>query len=111
MCANSQTYTTNQLNVRTADGWDVYEKVIEVIFVKNKQEDTITITTDGNSKLYYVTSKMLFVKSNSFIYTIEDEKHEKSSLRIVTNDLNELDFYFYSDRLKEKYFKLKLIKI
>ena len=106
----SQTYRTNKLNVRTNDGWEIYDKDIVVTFNESKLENTITITTNGNIRLFEVISKLPFIKYKSFIYIVEDLNYEESRIRIEQSD-NGIDLYFYSNRIKEKYFKLNLIKI
>lgn len=92
---------------RTPKGWDKIEMHGEIVFKNNE----VTITTTNKAQELYVKSKQLFIRQKSFIYTLVDNNYNECSFRIVVNDtLNTIDLYYYSDRIDEKYYKLKLKK-
>ena len=92
---------------RTPYGWD---KVIVNGSVTFKNYE-VTIVSHTNIEKLYVKSKQLFIRQNSFIYTLVDDNYKECSFRIVINDtLDTIDLYYYSDRINEKYYRLKLKK-
>lgn len=92
---------------RTPKGWDKIEMHGEIVFKNNE----VTITTVNKAQELYVKSKQLFIRQKSFLYTLVDDNYNECSFRIVVNDtLNTIDLYYYSDRVNEKYYKLKLKK-
>lgn len=92
---------------RTPKGWDKIEMHGEIVFKNNE----VTITTTNKIQELYVKSKQLFIRQKSFLYTLVDDNYNECSFRIVVNDtLNTIDLYYYSDRIDEKYYKLKLKK-
>lgn len=92
---------------RTPKGWDKIEMHGEIVFKNNE----VTITTVNKTQELYVKSKQLFIRQKSFLYTLVDDNYNECSFRIVVNDtLNTIDLYYYSDRIDEKYYKLKLKK-
>jgi hypothetical protein len=96
---------------RTPNGWDKVELCGEVIFYEDKDIITVTIVTSNKFEYLYVKSRQLFVKNKSYIYTLVDDDYNECSFRIIVNDnLNILDFYYYSNRVDDKYYKLKLTK-
>jgi len=92
---------------RTQTGWSKVDVPGNVLFNKNE----VTITTPNRVEQLYVKSKQLFIRQDSFIYTLVDYEYRECSFRIVVNDtLNTIDLYYYSDRVDEKYYRLKLVK-
>jgi hypothetical protein len=92
---------------RTPKGWDKVDVKGEVVFNGNE----VTITTPNRIEQLYVKSKQLFIRQKSFLYTLVDNDYNECSFRIVVNDtLNTIELYYYSDRLEEKYYRLKLVK-
>lgn len=96
---------------RTPTGWDKVDTPGKVIFYEDKNSRTVTIITSKRVELLYVKSRQLFIKADSFLYTLVDDDYKECSFRIVVNGtLNTLDLYYYSDRVEEKYYRLKLQK-
>jgi hypothetical protein len=94
---------------RTPTGWDKVNVNGQVIFYEDTKTNTVTIVTPTRKELLYVQSRQPFVSKDSLLYTLIDENKKECSFRIVINEsLNTLDFYYYSDRIEEKYYKLKL---
>jgi hypothetical protein len=92
---------------RTSKGWDKIESCGKIVFNNNE----VTIITPNRVEQLYVKSKQLFIRQKSFLYTLVDDNYNECSFRIVVNDtLNTIDLYYYSDRVNEKYYKLKLKK-
>ena len=96
---------------RTPTGWDKVDVKGEVIFYEDKNTRTVTIITPKRVELLYVKSRQLFIRQDTFLYTLVDEDYKECYFRIVVNEtLNTLEFYYYSDRVEEKYYRLKLQK-
>ena len=96
---------------RTPNGWDKVNTPGKVIFYEDKNTNTVTIITSKRVELLYVKSRQLFIRQDTFLYTLVDEDYKECSFRIVVNEtLNTLEFYYYSDRVEEKYYRLKLQK-
>ena len=97
---------------RTPDGWDIIKLPGEVIFYEDKESHTISIVTQNRDYKMYVKSKQLFVRQYCYLYTLIDDDGDESSVRIVMENKsdNYVEFYFYSDRPGEKYFRLCLKK-
>lgn len=96
---------------RTPTGWSKVDVKGEVVFYEDKKTRTVTIITPKRVELLYVKSRQLFIRQDTFIYTLVDEDYKECSFRIVVNDtLDTIDLYYYSDRVEEKYYKLKLQK-
>lgn len=107
MVSTSLNYREN----RTPTGWDKVDVRGEVIFYEDKNTRTVTIVTPKRVELLYVKSRQLFIRQDTFLYTLVDEDYKECSFRIVVNEtLNTLEFYYYSDRVEEKYYRLKLQK-
>jgi hypothetical protein len=98
------------IDVRTEYGWQILPVQGEVIFYEDKVTNTISIVTPSRTNLMYVKSKQLFIKQYNFIYTLVDDYSNESSIRIMLENRSwdYVDFYFYSDRPGEKYFRLCL---
>ena len=98
------------LDVRTPDGWNICPVQGEVIFHEDNKTHTITITTPNRTNLMYVKSRQLFIKEYNFLYTLIDDYNNESSIRIMLENRSwdYIEFYFYSDRPGEKYFRLCL---
>jgi len=96
---------------RTPNGWDKVETSGKVIFYEDRETNTVTIITSDRKELLYVKSRQLFIKQGSFLYTLVDDDYRECSFRVVVKDtLNTLEFYYYSDRVGEKYYRLILMK-
>jgi hypothetical protein len=94
---------------RTPIGWDKVDVNGQVIFYEDTKTNTVTIITPTRKELLYVQSRQPFVSNDTIFYTLVDENKKECSFRIVINE-NSLDLYYYSDRVDEKYYRLKLIK-
>ena len=94
---------------RVQKGWDKVDTPGEVIFYEDENINTVTIITFKKVELLHVISKRLFTRKGSFLYTLIDDNFKECSLRIETFDtLNNLELYYYSNRTKERYYKLIL---
>jgi len=100
------------VDMRTPDGWDIRNIPGEVVFYEDKESHTISIVTQNRDYKMYVKSKQLFVRQYCYLYTLIDDDGDESSVRIVMENKsdNYVEFYFYSDRPGEKYFRLCLKK-
>jgi len=98
------------IDVRTPDGWNILPVQGEVIFYEDKFTNTISIVTPSRTNLMYVKTKQLFVKDYNFLYILVDDYGNESAIRIILQNRSwdYIDFYFYSDRPGEKYFRLCL---
>lgn len=96
---------------RTPTGWEKVESIGEVVFYEDNSSNTVTITTTRSQEFLYVKSRQLFIRQDTFLYTLVDEDYRECSLRIVVNGtLQTLDLYYYSNRVEDKYYRLKLVK-
>jgi hypothetical protein len=96
---------------RTPTGWITIDTPGDVIIYEGKYSHTVTIVTDNRYEHLYVKSKQLFIRQDTFLYTLVDEDYNECSLRIVVNgSLNTVDLYYYSDRVEDKYYRLILKK-
>ena len=100
------------VDFRTPDGWNIKKIPGEVIFYEDKNSHTISIVTEKKNYMMYVKSKQLFIRQYNYLYTLIDDDGDESSVRIIMeNNRNDyVEFYFYSDRPGEKYFRLCLKK-
>jgi hypothetical protein len=100
------------VDMRTPDGWDIRNIHGEVVFYEDKESHTISIVTQNRDYKMYVKSKQLFVRQYCYLYTLIDDDDDESSVRIVMENRSDdyIEFYFYSDRPGEKYFRLCLKK-
>lgn len=100
------------VDMRTPDGWDIRNISGEVIFYEDKESHTISIVTEKRNYKMYVKSKQLFIREYNYLYTLIDDDGDESSVRIIMENRsnNYVEFYFYSDRPGEKYFRLCLKK-
>jgi hypothetical protein len=100
------------VDMRTPDGWDIRNIPGEVVFYEDKESHTISIVTENKNYKMYVKSKQLFVRQYCYLYTLIDDDGDESSVRIIMENQsdNYVEFYFYSDRPGEKYFRLCLKK-
>ena len=105
-------YKFETVDVRTPTGWNIKEIAGEVIFYEDKNSHTISIVTENKNYKMYVKSKQLFIRQYNYLYTLIDDDGAESSVRIIMeNKCNDyVEFYFYSDRPGEKYFRLCLKK-
>ena len=103
-------YEFKTVDMRTPDGWDIRNISGEVIFYEDKKSHTISIVTEKRNYKMYVKSKQLFIRQNSYLYTLIDDDGDESSVRIELENINwnYIEFYFYSNRPGEKYFRLYL---
>jgi hypothetical protein len=100
------------VDMRTPDGWEIRNIPGEVVIYEDTKSHTISIVTENRNYKMYVVSKQLFVKQHCYLYTLIDDDGDESSVRIVmeNNCDDYIEFYFYSDRPGEKYFRLCLKK-
>lgn len=100
------------VDFRTPTGWDIKKIPGEVVFYEDKESHTISIVTENKTYKMYVKSKQLFIRQYNYLYTLIDDDGNESSVRIIMeNNRNDyVEFYFYSDRPGEKYFRLCLKK-
>lgn len=100
------------VDMRTPDGWDIKNMSGEVVFYEDKESHTISIVTEKRNYKMYVKSKQLFIREYNYLYTLIDDDGDESSVRIIMENRtdNYVEFYFYSDRPGEKYFRLCLKK-
>jgi hypothetical protein len=106
-------YQFETVDMRTPDGWDIRNISGEVVFYEDRKSHTISIVTETSNYKMYVKSKQLFVRLYTYLYTLIDDDGDESSVRIVMENRsdNYVEFYFYSNRPGEKYFRLCLKKI
>lgn len=105
------TYEFHFRENRTPDGWDKVETSGKVVFYEDRKTNTVTIITPDLEELLYVKSRQLFIRQDTFLYTLVDDDYKECSFRIIVNGtLETLEFYYYSDRAEEKYYKLNLMK-
>lgn len=96
---------------RTPTGWATVDTSGDVIIYEGKYSHTVTIVTANRYEHLYVKSRQLFIRQDTFLYTLVDEDYRECSLRIVVNgSLDTIDLYYYSDRVEEKYYRLILKK-
>lgn len=96
---------------RTTTGWDVVEGTGKVIFYSDENSETLTIFEKEKSRVFYVKSKLMYLRQDTFLYQLVENKEKESKVRLVIlGSLNTIDLYFYSDRKEEKYFRLRLKK-
>lgn len=96
---------------RTPTGWEKVETPGDVIFYEGKYSHTVSIITDNKYEHLYVKSKQLFIRQDTYLYTLVDEYYNECSIRVVIKDtLDTVDLYYYSDRVEDKYYRLILKK-
>ena len=100
------------VDMRTPDGWEIGNISGEVVFYEDRQSHTISIVTEKRNYKMYVKSKQLFIRQYNYLYTLIDDDGDESSVRIIMENRSDdyVEFYFYSDRPGEKYFRLCLKK-
>ena len=100
------------VDMRTPDGWEIRNISGEVVFYEDRESHTISIVTQNRDYKMYVKSKQLFIRQYNYLYTLIDDDGDESSVRIIMENQsdNYVEFYFYSDRPGEKYFRLCLKK-
>jgi hypothetical protein len=98
------------IDVRTEDGWNILPVHGEVVFYEDKHTNTISIITASRNYKMYVKSKQIFIREYNFLITLVDDDYLESSIRIALENRSwdYIEFYFYSDRPGEKYFRLCL---
>ena len=98
------------IDIRTPTGWDIKKVKGEVVFYEDRKTNTISIITEHRNNKMYVKSKQPFIRQYNFLYTLIDDYDNESSIRIELKDRSwdNIEFYFYSDRPGEKYFRLCL---
>jgi hypothetical protein len=98
------------IDVRTEIGWDILPVQGEVIIYEDNKTHYISIITPSRNYKMYVKSHQIFIREYNFLYTLVDEDYNESSIRIALENRSwdYVDFYFYSDRPGEKYFRLCL---
>ena len=103
-------YEFESIDVRTPDGWDIKKIKGEVVFYEDRQTNTISIITEHRNNKMYVKSNQMFIRLYNFLYTLVDDYGNESSIRIELENRSwdYIEFYFYSDRPGEKYFRLCL---
>ena len=96
---------------RTPTGWDIVDGTGKVIFYSDENSEIVTIYEKETPRVFYVKSKLMYLRQDTFLYELVESNNKKSKLRIVTlGSLSNIDLYFYSDRKEEKYFRLRLKK-
>jgi len=105
-------YQFETVDMRTPDGWEIRNISGEVVIYEDNKSHTISIVTEKRNYKMYVKSKQLFVRQYCYLYTLIDDDDDESSVRIVMENRCDdyIEFYFYSDRPGEKYFRLCLKK-
>jgi len=105
-------YQFETVDMRIPNGWDVKNIPGEVIFYEDDESHTISIVTPNKNYKMYVKSKQLFIRQYNYLYTLIDDDGDESSVRIIMENKCDdyMEFYFYSDRPGEKYFRLCLKK-
>ena len=100
------------VDMRTPDGWDIRNISGEVVFYEDNKTHYISIITPRRNYKMYVKSKQLFIRQYNYLYTLIDDDGDESSVRIVMENRSDdyVEFYFYSNRPGEKYFRLCLKK-
>ena len=100
------------IDVRTPIGWDIKKINGEVVFYEDRETNTISIITEHRNNKMYVKSSQIFIRQYNFLYTLVDDYDNESSIRVVLTNKSwdYIDFYFYSDRPGERYFRLCLKK-
>ncbi len=94
---------------RTSTGWDIIEGTGIVIFYSDENSETLTILEKEKSRVFYVKSKLMYLRQDTFLYQLEEKDGKQSKARVVVlGSLNNIDLYFYSDRKEEKYYRLRL---
>ena len=103
-------YEFESIDVRTPDGWDIKKIKGEVVFYEDRKTNTISIITEHRNNKMYVKSNQMFIRLYNFLYTLVDDYGNESSIRIELENRSwdYIEFYFYSDRPGEKYFRLCL---
>ena len=98
------------IDVRTPNGWNILPVQGEVVFYEDSETNTISIITPSRNYKMYVKSNQMFVRQYNFLITVEDEDYNESSIRIALENRSwdYIEFYFYSDRPGEKYFRICL---
>jgi hypothetical protein len=100
------------VDMRTPTGWEIRNISGEVVIYEDNKSHTISIVTENKNYKMYVKSKQLFVRQYCYLYTLIDDDYDESSIRIVMENRSDdyVEFYFYSNRPGEKYFRLCLKK-
>lgn len=94
---------------RTSTGWDIIEGTGIVSFYSDENSETLTILEKEKSRVFYVKSKLMYLRQDTFLYQLEEKDGKQSKARVVVlGSLNNIDLYFYSDRKEEKYYRLRL---
>jgi hypothetical protein len=96
---------------RTPTGWQIVQTPGDVIFYEDNYTNTITIVSPDKKEVLYVKSRQLFIRQDAYLITLVDDDYRESSIRLVIKDtLDTVELYFYSDRIEDKYYRLKLKK-
>jgi hypothetical protein len=108
--SQEKTFKFETVDMRTPNGWNVKNISGEVIFYEDDESHTISIVTENRNYKMYVKSKQLFIREYNYLYTLIDDDGDESRIRIVMENKCDdyVEFYFYSDRPGEKYFRLCL---
>jgi len=110
--SQEQHFEFQTVDMRTPTGWDIRNISGEVVFYEGKDSHTISIVTQNKSYKMYVKSKKLFIREFNYLYTLIDDYGQESSIRLILENKSDkyIQFYFYSNRPGEKYFRLCLKK-
>ena len=96
---------------RTPTGLQKVQTPGDVIIYEGKYSHTVTIITENRFEHLYVKSRQLFIRQDTLLYTLVDEYYNECSLRVVVKEsLDNLELYYYSDRIEDKYYRLILKK-
>jgi hypothetical protein len=104
-------YSFDYRENRTPTGWQKVQTPGDVIIYEDRYSHTVTIVTENKFEHLYVKTKQLFIRQDTFLYTLVDVDYNECSLRIVVlKTLDNLELYYYSDRIEDKYYRLILKK-
>ena len=104
-------YSFDYRENRTPTGWQKVQTPGDVIFYEDRYSHIVTIVTNSRFEYLYVKSKQLFIRQGTFLYTLVDSNYNECRLRIVTKNSSDIvELYYYSDRVGEKYYRLRLKK-
>ena len=104
-------YSFDYRENRTPTGWQKVQTSGDVIIYEDRYSHTVTIITGNKFEHLYVKTRQLFIRQDTFLYTLVDEYYNECSLRVVVKEtLDNLELYYYSDRIEDKYYRLILKK-
>jgi hypothetical protein len=94
---------------RTPTGWEKVQTPGDVIFYEDRNTNTVTIVSNTKIEVLYVKTKQMFIRQGVYLITLVDDQWKESSIRLVLNEsVDNMELYFYSDRVEDKYYRLIL---